>query len=62
MDEYLEDIGDGWKVEHLFARLQNFRHLVTRREYHLFHLIGIIQLRCIIVFLKLFKMGRSIGM
>jgi transposase len=41
-----------WKVERLFAWLQNFRRLVVRYEYHLENFIAMIQLGCIIILLR----------
>lgn len=38
-----------WKVERLFAWLQNFRRLVVRYEYHLTNFISMIQLGCIVI-------------
>jgi transposase len=43
-----------WKVERLFAWLQNFRRLVTRWEYHLHNFLGMVQLGCIIILLRFF--------
>jgi transposase len=41
-----------WKVERLFAWLQNFRRLVVRYEYHLENFLAMIQLGCIIILLR----------
>jgi len=41
-----------WKIERLFAWLQNFRRLVMRYEYHLDNYLGFVQLGCIIVLLR----------
>jgi transposase len=41
-----------WKVERLFAWLQNFRRLVVRYEYHLANFLAMIQLGCIIILLR----------
>jgi len=41
-----------WKVERLFAWLQNFRRLVVRYEYHLQNFLGMVQLGCIIILLR----------
>ncbi len=41
-----------WKVERLFAWLQNFRRLVVRYEYHLDNFIALIQLGCIVILLR----------
>ena len=43
-----------WKVERLFAWLQNFRRIVVRWEYHLHNFRGMVQLGCIILLLRLF--------
>ena len=41
-----------WKVERLFARLQNFRRLVVRYEYHLKNFLAMVQLGCIVILLR----------
>jgi transposase len=41
-----------WKVERLFAWLQNFRRLVVRYEYHLVNFLAMIQLGCIVILLR----------
>lgn len=41
-----------WKVERLFAWLQNFRRLVVRYEYHLKNFLGMVQLGCIVILLR----------
>jgi len=41
-----------WKVERLFAWLQNFRRLVVRYEYHLKNFLAMIQLGCILILLR----------
>ncbi len=41
-----------WKVERLFAWLQNFRRLVVRYEYHLKNFLAMIQLGCIVIVLR----------
>ena len=43
-----------WKVERLFAWLQNFRRLVVRYEYHAENFLGLVQLGCAIILLRLF--------
>ena len=43
-----------WKVERLFAWLQNFRRVVVRWEYHLHNFRGMVQLGCIIILLRVF--------
>ena len=42
-----------WKVERLFAWLQNFRRLVVRYEYHLENFLAMIQLGCIVILLRM---------
>jgi transposase len=41
-----------WKIERLFAWLQNFRRIVTRYEYHAANYLGFIQLGCVIILLR----------
>ena len=43
-----------WKIERLFAWLQNFRRLVVRYEYHAENFLGMVQLGCIIILLRFF--------
>jgi len=43
-----------WKVERLFAWLQNFRRLVVRYEYHAENFLAFVQLGCSIILLRLF--------
>ena len=43
-----------WKVERLFAWLQNFRRIVVRYEYHADNYLGMVQLGCAIILLRLF--------
>jgi transposase len=43
-----------WKVERLFAHLQNFRRLVVRYEYYAKNFLGLVQLGCIKLLLRLF--------
>ena len=43
-----------WKVERLFAWLHNFRRLPIRYEYHPENFLGMIQLGCAIILLRLF--------
>ncbi len=43
-----------WKVERLFAWLQNFRRLVTRYERHVENFLGFVQLACIIILSRQF--------
>ena len=37
-----------WKVERLFAWMQNFRRLITRWEYHIENFLGFVQLACLL--------------
>lgn len=41
-----------WKIERLFAWLQNFRRLVTRYERHLSNWLGMVHLGCIRILLR----------
>jgi len=41
-----------WKIERLFAWLQNFRRLVVRYEYHLRNFLGMVQIGCIVILLR----------
>ncbi len=41
-----------WKIERLFAWLQNFRRLVVRYEYHLDNFLAMIHLGCILILLR----------
>jgi len=41
-----------WKVERLFAWLQNFRRLAVRYEYYIENLLGFIHLSCILILLR----------
>jgi len=41
-----------YKVERLFAWLQNFRRLVVRYEYHLENFLGFVHLGCILILLR----------
>jgi len=43
-----------WKVERLFAWLQNFRRIVVRYEYHADNFLGMVQLGCAMILLRLF--------
>ncbi len=38
-----------WKIERLFAWLQNFRRLVTRYERHAENFLAFVQLGCIVI-------------
>ena len=41
-----------WKVERLFAWLQNYRRLVVRYEHHLKNFLAMVQLGCILILLR----------
>jgi transposase len=41
-----------WKIERLFAWLQNFRRIVVRYEYYADNYLGFVQLACIIILLR----------
>ena len=41
-----------WKIERLFAWLQNFRRIRTRDEYHADNYEGMVQLGCIVILLR----------
>lgn len=43
-----------WKIERLFAWIQNFRKCVVRYEYHADNYLGFIQLACIMILTKYF--------
>ena len=43
-----------WKIERLFAWLQNFRRLVVRYEHHAENFLAMVQLGCIIILLRQF--------
>jgi transposase len=43
-----------WKIERLFAWLQNYRRLVVRYEYHSDNFLGMVQLGCVIILLRFF--------
>ena len=42
-----------WKVERLFAWLQNFRRLAARYEFHAENFLAMAQLGCIMILLRL---------
>lgn len=41
-----------WKIERLFAWLQNFRRLVVRYERHAENFLGMLQLACCLILLR----------
>ena len=50
----LRRYGRRWKIERLFAWLQNFRRLVTRYERHVENFLAFVQLACIIILSRQF--------
>ena len=46
-----------WKVERLFAWLQNFRRLVVRYEYHVVNFLAMVHLGCVKILLRIFEMA-----
>ena len=43
-----------WKVERLFAWLQNYRRLITRHARHAENFLGFVHLGCICILLRHF--------
>ena len=43
-----------WKIERLFAWLQNFRRLVTRYEYKAENFLGFVHLACLVITLRMY--------
>ena len=41
-----------WRVERLFAWLQNFRRLITRHEYRMENYLGFVHLGCIVILMR----------
>ena len=41
-----------WKIERLFAWLQNFRRIVVRYEFHAENFLAMVQLACILILLR----------
>ena len=41
-----------WKVERLFAWLQNYRRILTRFEYYPANYLGFVHLGCILILLR----------
>ena len=41
-----------WKVERLFAWLQNYRRVLVRYEYYLQNYLAFVQLACILIFVR----------
>jgi transposase len=43
-----------WKIERLFAWLQNFRRVATRYEYYAENYLGFVQLACVMILFRHF--------
>ena len=41
-----------WKIERVFAWMQNYRRLVTRWEYHIENFLGFVQLACVLILIR----------
>ena len=41
-----------WKIERLFAWLQNFRRIIVRYEYHADNYLGFVLLGCMVILLR----------
>ena len=41
-----------WKIERVFAWMQNYRRLVTRWEYHIENFLGFVHLACLIMLFR----------
>jgi transposase len=41
-----------WKIERLFAWLQNFRRILVRHERYLMNYLGFVQLGCLVILLR----------
>jgi transposase len=41
-----------WKIERVFAWMQNYSRLVTRWEYHIENFLGFVQLACLLMLLR----------
>ena len=41
-----------WKIDRLFAWLQNYRRILVRHERHLENYLGFVQLGCIVILLR----------
>jgi transposase len=48
----LRRLGRRWKIERLFAWLQNFRRLVVRYEHHGENFLGMLHLGCCVILLR----------
>ena len=43
-----------WKIERLFAWLQNFRRILSRHEYHVANYLGFVHLGCLVILIRHF--------
>ncbi len=41
-----------WKIERLFAWLQNYRRILVRHDYHLDNFLGFVHLACILILMR----------
>ena len=41
-----------WKIERIFAWMQNYRRLVTRWEYHIENFLGFVHLACLLMLFR----------
>jgi len=41
-----------WKIERLFAWLQNYRRVLVRHDYHLENFLGFVHLACILILMR----------
>lgn len=41
-----------WKIERMFAWLQNYRRILVRYEYHSLNYLGFVQLGCMMILLR----------
>ena len=41
-----------WKIERVFAWMQNYRRLVTRWEYKIENFLGFVQLACLLILIR----------
>ncbi len=48
----LRRYGRRWKIERLFAWLQNFRRIVVRYQYHSDNYLGFVHLACMVILLR----------
>jgi transposase len=46
-----------WKIERVFAWIQNYRRLVTQWKYYIEHLLGLVQLACLLMLLRHWRDG-----